>query len=164
MTIASLSDAQVAALKADGWEIKHAWDAAQRASTWTLRSAAQHLEIDDATASSMADDAIARQAAEATAASWVKLRAIRDRWLAETDYIEVRLAGGFSPLPAPVGNAIATNKQAWLAWRQALRDLPAQAGLDPAAAVAAAATVHATTDTFPSPWPQPPDAPVIHLT
>lgn len=106
----------------------------------------------------------------ATAAAWVQLRMIRDRWLAQTDYIEVFLSGGFSPLPQAVQDAITANASGWQGWRQALRDLPASVGAagtpsyDPVEAVAAASHIHATSDTFIAPWPQPPAAPVIHLT
>lgn len=111
---------------------------------------------------------VAAQTAEG--AAWVELRMIRDRWLAQTDYIEVYLSGGFSPLPQAVQDAITANGSDWQAWRQALRDLPSLVGtagtpsFDPASVVADADHIHATSDTFPAPWPQPPAAPVIHLT
>lgn len=106
----------------------------------------------------------------AEARAWVELRMIRDRWLAQTDYIEVFLGGGFSPLPQAVQDAISANNSGWLSWRQALRDLPSQVGtagtpsFDPVEVVAGAAGIHSTADSFPAPWPQPPAAPVIHLT
>lgn len=108
--------------------------------------------------------------ARAVGAAWVQLRMIRDRWLAQTDYIEVFLSGAFSPLPQRVQNAIKKNGDDWTAWRQALRDLPAQVGtagtpsFDPQTVAAEAGHIHATTDKFPAPWPQPPSAPTIHLT
>lgn len=111
-----------------------------------------------------------RAAMTAAAAAWVELRMIRDRWLAQTDYIEVFLSGGFSPLPKPVQDAITANAAGWQGWRQALRDLPSSVGaagtpsFDPVEVVAAAAHIHATTDSYPAPWPQPPAAPAIHLT
>lgn len=112
------------------------------------------------------------QVAEARAigAAWVQLRMIRDRWLAQTDYIEVFLSGGFSPLPQTVQDSIKANGQGWQDWRQALRDLPARVGtagtpsFDPLTVVADVGHIHATSDSFPAPWPQPPAAPVIHLT
>ena len=102
---------------------------------------------------------------EAAAAAWVELRLIRDRWLAQTDYVELFLSSpnSFTPLPTAIQNAISSNSAGWTAWRQALRDLPSVAGLDPVAAVATAGGIHATSDTFPAPWPQPPAAPTIHL-
>lgn len=117
-----------------------------------------------------ATDAALLAEATAQARAWVNLRMIRDRWLAQTDYIEVFLASGFSPLPAAIQDAVTANSAGWLAWRQGLRDLPSTVGtagtpeVDPVDAVAAAAAIHSTGDTFPAPWPQPPAAPVIHLT
>lgn len=120
----------------------------------------------DGTDPAAIDAVIAGQPTPEHLAALAQLRMIRDRWLAQTDYIEVYLASpaAFTPLPQPIQNAINTNSAAWIAWRQALRDMPAQAGLDPVAATVAISKVHASTDTFPPPWPQPPAAPVIHLT
>lgn len=115
-----------------------------------------------------ADAEAAAVAAEARAA--VELRMIRDRWLAQTDYIEVFLTSGFTPLPQPIQDAVTANRDGWLGWRQALRDLPSLVGAAGTPAVTALGLVgavggiHKTTDVFPAPWPQPPSAPVIHLT
>jgi hypothetical protein len=78
-------------------------------------------------------------------AGWVSLRMKRDRWLAQTDSFFV------SPLPsdfpADKASMISANETAWVAFRQALRDLPAN-----------------TTDPFEVVWPAPPGAPVVYLT
>jgi hypothetical protein len=111
-----------------------------------------------------ANDASAA-AARATAAAWVDFRMIRDRWLDQLQVVfDAIAAPSAHDLPAKMLDGIASNGKAWLAWRQAMRDLPEQPGLDPVVAVAAIVTVHATTDTWPAPWPQPPAAPVKHLT
>lgn len=105
-------------------------------------------------------------AATAIAGAWVQLRMIRDRWLAQTDYVEsfVNDPASFAHLPATIQKAVTANADGWVTWRQALRDLPAAKALDPVAAVSAASGTHSTTDTFSAPWPQPPTAPVLHLT
>ena len=159
----SLTDTQIAALVADGWHVSACYYADRDTLIYTLEKPERILQLREPDAAQQARAAMARR----TAAGWVQLRMIRDRWLAQTDYIEVYLSGGFSPLPAGIEDALTANSQGWLDWRQALRDLPATPGtpgLDPVAAVEAIESVHRTTDTFPAPWPQPPASPVIHLT
>lgn len=92
---------------------------------------------------------IAAEQAQATATAWVELRMKRDRWLAQTDYIEAFINSPtvFQHLPAAIQSDITGNSTAWATWRQALRDLPANTA-DPSSAT----------------WPTPPAAPVIHLT
>lgn len=133
------------------------------------RQGVERLVYREANAAELADfqalAAAAQQAQEETvAAAWVELRMIRDRWLAQTDYIDLHAANptGFI-LPAAIGTALTTNAAAWQTWRQALRDLPANV-TDPQTAVQAVAATHATSNTFSAPWPQPPTSPVIHLT
>lgn len=108
----------------------------------------------------------ARAHAVAVASAWVQLRMVRDRWLAQTDYVEsfVNDPASFSHLPAVIQAGITANSAGWVAWRQALRDLPAAKAINPLAAVSAAAGTHSTADAFAPPWPQPPATPVIHLT
>lgn len=103
-------------------------------------------------------------AAAATSAAWVELRMIRDRWLDQCQVIfdEIKTPGS-QDLSQPMLTGITANSAAWITWRQAMRDLPAKV-TDPAAAASAIRSVHATTDTWPAPWPQPPGAPVKHLT
>jgi hypothetical protein len=112
-----------------------------------------------------ADDALHAEAV-AVATAWVQIRMIRDRWLAQTDFVEsfVNDPASFAHLPATIQKAITANADGWVAWRQALRDLPAAKGLDPVVVVAEAGGLHSTSATFSAPWPQPPAAPVVHLT
>ena len=56
-----------------------------------------------------------RTRADRIAEAWAALRAERDRRLAETDWIVARAYERGEPVPG-----------AWAAYRQALRDLPAQ--------------------------------------
>lgn len=129
----------------------------------------ERLVYREANAAELADfqasvAAYQRSQERAVAVAWVELRMIRDRWLAQTDYIDLYAASSAAfTIPAVIGTALTTNAAGWQTWRQALRDLPAGT-TDPEAAVAAVAAVHATSDTFPAPWPQPPTSPVIHLT
>lgn len=102
------------------------------------------------------------------AAAWVQLRMIRDRWLSQCQVVfdEIKTPGS-QDLSDVMLDGIAANSDGWLEWRQAMRDLPqtpGTPGVDPVDAVAAIKNVHSTADTFPAPWPQPPAAPVIHLT
>jgi len=94
-------------------------------------------------------DAAVAESAYAVGVAWVGLRMKRDRWLAQTDYIEAFINNPtvFAHLPASIQTAITNNSAAWVTWRQALRDLPAN-----------------TADPTNATWPTPPAAPVIHLT
>lgn len=164
-----MTPADLTALEQRAWSVSYIFDAnppPDTPSAYYLLKRADTQETLDPASASYADE-IATLLAEvtpATVGAWVELRMIRDRWLAQTDYIEVFLSGGFSPLPQAIQDALTANKDGWLGWRQSLRDLPAAAGLDPFVTVSTAAHIHSTADTFSLPWPQPPAAPVIHLT
>lgn len=107
----------------------------------------------------------AQNAAQALGTAWVQLRMIRDRWLTQTDYVEsfISDAASFAHLPQAVKDAITTNSAEWVEWRQLMRDLPTQDGLDVIAVVPT--MPHASNQTpWPAGWPPPPTAPVIHFT
>ena len=87
----------------------------------------------------------AGRAAAATALAWGTLRAKRDRWLAQTDYIGVFIASATPPdLPTAIKDAITANSAAWTTFRQELRDLPAN-----------------TADPTQPSFPTPPAAPAV---
>lgn len=91
------------------------------------------------------DQAAAVVAADAaTAASWGALRAQRDAWLLATDWMFLDQLP--TDTPAATLKAIAANKDAWTAFRQALRDL-----------------TNGINDPTDAGWPTPPDAPAISL-
>lgn len=101
--------------------------------------------------------------ADAIAAAWDTLRGIRDRWLDACQIIFDQIATpGSHDLPSTMTDAITTNSQAWLDWRDAMRALPEQKSLDPLA-TAAAAPAGSTSDPWGPPWPQPPAAPTRRL-
>lgn len=72
----------------------------------------------------------AQRGAEAEAAAWASLRAERDRLIAATDWMVLRNLETSEPVP-----------QAWLNYRQTLRDLPIT-----------------TADPINPAWPEPPEA------
>lgn len=75
------------------------------------------------------------------------LRAKRDRWLAQTDALFLPDAALPTDMPQALKDAIAANRPAWKAFRQALRDYPS--------------TV--TDPLSPPDFPQPPASPALIL-
>lgn len=91
------------------------------------------------------EQAAIADAAAATAQAWIELRMKRDRWLAQTDaFFADPLPSDF---PADKAADIQANLDAWKAFRQALRDLPAN-----------------TSNPNDVSWPAPPAAPQVYLT
>jgi hypothetical protein len=80
----------------------------------------------------------------------LELRAKRDRLLAQTDVLALPASAWPVDMPQSLKDAIAANLDAWLAWRQALRDLPS--------------TITASTDPRTVEFPAPPAAPSLILT
>lgn len=86
-----------------------------------------------------AEEAAAEAAAQAEAQAWTALRDTRDATLTATDW----LMNPPSDLPGKHNSDINAHKQEWIAYRQALRDMPTT-----------------TTDPFNPQWPVPPPVPV----
>lgn len=103
------------------------------------------LNDDELAQHALDQQAAAAAAAAAVDAAWAALRAKRDGWLLQTDWMFLDQLP--TDTPAATLKAIEANKDAWTAFRQALRDITNGKATDPA-------TVE---------WPTPPEAPAITL-
>lgn len=150
------SDEDLAAMEQDALELLKAGEGDKAVMVMAAVREAQQIPEKEQVVPLDADDLAQRdvdiadaedQHARAQEAALAGLRAKRDRWLAQTDVLALPAAAYPVDMPQAVKDQIAANRQAWLDFRQALRQYPS--------------TV--TDPLSPPPFPAQPAAPNIIL-